>query len=109
MIMRSAGLLRTRRQARTGQGDPNAANGVGDTTCTEDPALIDKGLAALGLVEKQRLIDRLWSPDGDSIAYIRSILSGGLTNSDTDPFVAIVDLDGNVTLTGQRGTPLDWK
>lgn len=51
----------------------------------------------------------LWSPDGDSIAYIRSIPAGGFANTDTDPFVAIVDLDGNVTLTGQRGTPLDWK
>ena len=49
----------------------------------------------------------LWAPDGSAVAYTNRVPEDSFTG-DTEPRVAIVDLDGRVTLTGEPGLPLDW-
>lgn len=49
----------------------------------------------------------VWSPDGSAVAYARNVPSEAFT-PDVSATVAVVDLSGRVTLTGEPGVPLDW-
>ncbi len=51
----------------------------------------------------------VWSPTGEQIAYIRNVSAGGIGDADVNSSVAIVAMDGSISLTGIRATALDWK